>query len=183
MTQEEDAKAVGRRIRALRGDRTQADFAELVGVTRSALANYETGRTVPNRFVVMKMASALGVAPSAISTGQTDSFEELALMLGAKSAINGVNDLTGDEKAIVRSLRACENEIAANVAAEILKAFEEKKFEKSLVDALTFPDDYIAINAVANGSRNFERGITVKSLQSMMERLGQAAGIAADDTA
>ncbi|WP_267139106.1 helix-turn-helix domain-containing protein [Anianabacter salinae] len=182
MTQEEDAKLMGRRIRALRGNRTQADFAELVGVTRSALANYETGRTVPSRFVVMKMASALGVAPSAISAGQTDSFEELALILGAKSAINGMNDLTNDEKAVIRCLRACEGEIIKNIAKEILKALQEKKFERSLLDNLTFPDDYIAINAIASEARGFERGITVKSLQSMMERLGEASGIADDDT-
>lgn len=181
MTQEEDVKAVGRRIRALRGNRTQADFAELLGVTRSALANYETGRTVPSRFTVLKMASALGVSPSAIATGHTESFEELALMLGAKGAVSGVNDLTGDEKAIIRGLRACESEIAIRVAAEIVKAFENKNFERSLVDALTFPDDYVALTSIANGSKSFERGITVKSLQSIMERFGEAVGIADDD--
>lgn len=41
---------------------TQADLAEKIGVTRSAMASYESGRVSPNRHVVQKLLE-LGFAP------------------------------------------------------------------------------------------------------------------------
>ena len=49
------------RIRQLRGRMTQQEFSDKVGVSRSALANYETGRSAPNIAVLRDMAKAMDV--------------------------------------------------------------------------------------------------------------------------
>lgn len=38
----------GQQLRAMRGQRSQESFARVLGITRAALANYETGRTTPH---------------------------------------------------------------------------------------------------------------------------------------
>ena len=43
-----DAKAIGKRLAELRGDRTQTEIARLVGVTPSAISMYESGERIPN---------------------------------------------------------------------------------------------------------------------------------------
>jgi transcriptional regulator with XRE-family HTH domain len=55
----ETAKALGSRIRD-RGDRTQADFAAVISVDRATLANYESGRRLPNDATVKKLAELSG---------------------------------------------------------------------------------------------------------------------------
>ena len=46
-------------IRKLRGNKTQQEFAKLVGVTQAAIARYENGRT-PKEEVLDKIAAATG---------------------------------------------------------------------------------------------------------------------------
>ena len=51
--------------RAMR-DLTQADLAELAGVTRASVNAIETGRMVPSILLALKRARALGVSVDAI---------------------------------------------------------------------------------------------------------------------
>lgn len=46
-------------VRKLRGNRTQQEFADLVGVSQAAIARYEQGRT-PRCEVIEKIAAATG---------------------------------------------------------------------------------------------------------------------------
>ncbi len=55
-------ETVSRRLRFLRGKETQEAFSKRVGISRSALANYETGRSVPNSFVLNQISEKCGVA-------------------------------------------------------------------------------------------------------------------------
>jgi transcriptional regulator with XRE-family HTH domain len=50
------AKAIGNRLAQLRGSRTQAEVAEALGITVSALSNYETGRRIPRDSVKIRIA-------------------------------------------------------------------------------------------------------------------------------
>lgn len=52
----EASAAIGNRIKEIRGDRTQAEFANLVGVDRATLSNYESGRRQPNSEILKKIA-------------------------------------------------------------------------------------------------------------------------------
>ena len=51
------------RIRALREDRDlrQSDVAEATGIDQRSLSNYETGKTQPDAYVIIKLAEYFGV--------------------------------------------------------------------------------------------------------------------------
>ena len=47
---------IGKRLRDLRGERSQAEIAEAVGVTAMAISQYERGERVPSDAVKLKLA-------------------------------------------------------------------------------------------------------------------------------
>ena len=82
--------AVGIRIRALRlaANLTQDEFAAKLGVTGSAVAQWETGRTGQLRDNLERIAKALNTSLGYLASGEASS-------------------LQGDELAVVRLYRAC----------------------------------------------------------------------------
>jgi len=61
MEKQIDTKAIGDRLRQLRGDRTQAAVAEAVGVTDMAISQYEAGIRVPSDEIKLRLADLYGV--------------------------------------------------------------------------------------------------------------------------
>ena len=61
MEKQLDARAIGDRLRQLRGDRTQAAVAEAVGVTDMAISQYEAGIRVPSDEIKLRLADFYGV--------------------------------------------------------------------------------------------------------------------------
>ena len=59
-------ESVGERIKSLRkaNDMTQKEFAELIGVSRSTLAGYETNKIEPSLNVITRMASKFDLSPA-----------------------------------------------------------------------------------------------------------------------
>jgi len=56
-----DPKAVGRRIRELRGfDRNQAQFARLLGITQAQLSKYERGKSTPTLEILLRLKRHFG---------------------------------------------------------------------------------------------------------------------------
>ena len=51
---------IAERIRAIRGERTQREFAEQLGIDRATLANYERGRRTPNYETLKKISDVSG---------------------------------------------------------------------------------------------------------------------------
>jgi transcriptional regulator with XRE-family HTH domain len=51
---------IGSRMRALRGERTQAEFAESLGISRGYYAILESGKQPPSREVLMKLREITG---------------------------------------------------------------------------------------------------------------------------
>ncbi|CAI9400724.1 hypothetical protein ANOBCDAF_00547 [Pleomorphomonas sp. T1.2MG-36] len=73
----ETLRAIGTRIREARGETTQEVFAAMIGVTRSALTNYEAGRRLPNDIVLRKISEVSGKSAPYILFGNTITpFEE-----------------------------------------------------------------------------------------------------------
>jgi len=56
-----DSKAIGNRLRNLRGDRTQEKVAEDLGMSRSALNMYELGERIPRDCRKIQLAQYYGV--------------------------------------------------------------------------------------------------------------------------
>ena len=61
MEKQIDTRAIGDRLRQLRGDRTQAAVAEAVGVTDMAISQYEAGIRVPSDEIKLRLADFYGV--------------------------------------------------------------------------------------------------------------------------
>ena len=57
---------VGERIRTLRkaNDMTQKEFSEIIGVSRSTLAGYETDKIEPSLNVISRMANTFDLSPA-----------------------------------------------------------------------------------------------------------------------
>ena len=53
-------KAIGARLRELRGDRSQQEIANAIGVEVMTISNYERGERVPNDENKIKLASYFG---------------------------------------------------------------------------------------------------------------------------
>ena len=83
-------ESVGQRIRALRlaNNLTQDEFAQQLGVSRSAIAQWETDRAGQVRENLERIAKVLGTSLAYLVSGETGS-------------------LQGDELALMRLYRAC----------------------------------------------------------------------------
>jgi transcriptional regulator with XRE-family HTH domain len=64
-----DAKAIGKRLAALRGGRSREEVAKAVGVSPSAVAMYESGNRIPRDEVKIALASYFGVGIEALFYG------------------------------------------------------------------------------------------------------------------
>ena len=65
-----DLKAVGRRIREIRGfDLTQSGFARTLGVGQTQLSKYELGQSAPTLEVLLKLRAYSGKSIDWILTG------------------------------------------------------------------------------------------------------------------
>jgi transcriptional regulator with XRE-family HTH domain len=91
----EQAAQIGRRIGQIRKERgwTQGDLAEAVGVSRSAVAQWETGRSGQLTTNLARIASALDVG--------------VEFLMQGPNAPNPMEPTTGDELALLRLYREC----------------------------------------------------------------------------
>jgi transcriptional regulator with XRE-family HTH domain len=66
-----DWKAVGRRLRELRGfDAKQADFAKELGISQAQLSRYEKGKSEMGAEVVLRIARKFGKSMEWMLTGE-----------------------------------------------------------------------------------------------------------------
>lgn len=62
----ETMKAIGERLREVRGDRTLAEFTQKLGIARTTWSNYEGGRRLPSHEVLESLRLVEGVSPDRI---------------------------------------------------------------------------------------------------------------------
>jgi DNA-binding XRE family transcriptional regulator len=66
-----DLKAIGRRIREIRGfDLTQAEFGRILGVGQTQLSKYEMGQSVPTLELLLRLRGHSGRSIDWIVTGE-----------------------------------------------------------------------------------------------------------------
>lgn len=79
---------IGTRIRRIRGARTQAQFAKLLGVDRATLSNYESGRRQPNSEILKKIASMGNTTVPGLLFGETRTpFDDYLVAINENMAI------------------------------------------------------------------------------------------------
>lgn len=168
--QPEKTDGIGARIRSLRGDESQEAFAKRAGITRSALANYELNRTRPKRSVLEKIARAGGVSWVALSEGNASDLEELLTMLGGKGTSTEA-ELSPQERAIVRVLRACDEDTSLRVVRTLLAAIDERRLEQSIIDVANFEKDVAWLLAIEADAGRYIKGFSRDTITQILARL------------
>lgn len=69
---------IGARLREVRGQASQADFAQRLGVARSSLVRYEAGERVPDAELLVTLWRMAGVDPLWLLTGAAPADAERA---------------------------------------------------------------------------------------------------------
>jgi transcriptional regulator with XRE-family HTH domain len=166
-----DGVAIGRRIRFLRGDLSQTVFAEKVGVSRAALANYETGRTIPNREVIRKISEHYDITDDFISSGAVENVSELAIAIGMGPHTEDAP--TPDEWAIVRVLRLCDPETVLKVVRSLTEGFIANDDAKRLADPTVIVEDLARLLSIIDRDGQHARGITRGTLDQLVSELSK----------
>ena len=65
-----DFTAIGRRIRELRGNERQDDFAPFLGVAQSQLSRIESGQLAPSVEILLRLRERFGKSVDWILTGE-----------------------------------------------------------------------------------------------------------------
>ena len=128
-------QSVARRIRFLRGEETQKEFAKRAGISRSALANYETGRSQPDDFTLSKIAKNLDISEDYFASRydplpSNDGELSQAALLGG--IIEGIPAWTEDEATLVRILRLCNEGTISQVLQIVLASANEQEVTVTL---------------------------------------------------
>ncbi len=123
MAQAHENTGIGERIRAARerAGLTQAALAQKVGVTRSAVAQWETGRAGQVGTHLAQIAAVLGVGIDHLMLGGAER------MLASEFGADG---LTGDEMAMLRLYRTCGAEDRA-ILQRMARSFAGGKMKKT----------------------------------------------------
>lgn len=142
------ARAFGRKLRSLRGNRTQAELAEQAGLTRSAVANYELGRSIPTDAVVEALANVLQVEFEALrQEPDTDDFVDVM-----KGEFPPDGSLSPDELALIRLLRCAPYEIIVDTVRQLIDYIESDG------KAFRFMDEAQSAADLARLYRTLKRG-------------------------
>jgi transcriptional regulator with XRE-family HTH domain len=163
------ARAIGRRIRNLRGNATQLDFASMFGITRSALANYEMGRSKPPMQLIESISKKMGMPIEVLAGGPEpiDYEETLKGMVGDGSKI------TDDEWAIVRLLRVAHPDDVLITVQSILHGFEKRGAGIQLMDPQTMAMDLARLYVISNGDGRYDRGVSGANVVQLAKALAK----------
>lgn len=166
-----EGRAIGRRIRFLRGDLSQTAFAEKVGVSRAALANYETGRTIPNQEVIRKICEQYDISDDFIARGIVQNVPELAISMGIGP--HQGDSPTPDEWAIIRVLRLTDTGTVLKVVRSLTEDFIANDDAKRLADPTVIVDDLARLLAIIDRDGQHIRGITRGNLDQVVSELSR----------
>ncbi|WP_165455705.1 helix-turn-helix domain-containing protein [Paracoccus subflavus] len=165
--------SVAARLRALRGDESQEAFSRRVGITRSALANYETGRTKPKPAVLRQICQKLGISEALLPQGRLSNLGDLVAALGIHEEGGTLPGLTEDEKAIIRILRLCSTPVVNRVVTAMISGVEAQDFDRRLADPATAPTDVARLYQIAKNDGAYERGVTPDALAAIVDVLSK----------
>lgn len=99
---------VGRRITKLRGEMTQVEFAQRLGVDRKSVAGWEAGKRLPDGASLMRLVDEFGVNLNFILTGvQPYPTQSQSQRAGLMAADPGASyGLKPEERALLDNYRA-----------------------------------------------------------------------------
>lgn len=162
------------RLRVLRGERSQEEFAKLVGLTRAALANYETGRTTPKPSVLRAISEKLGLSDDFLKFGGFRNEYELNLIATGE----GVPDRsyeTDDELAIIRALRAVRPSTIEAIVSLVLDDIAEQPSSREELKGLSVQQDIARLGAILKAGGAYSKGSTKEEEDAILAALARRA--------
>lgn len=149
---------VARRIRFLRGEATQEEFSRKVGITRSALANYESNRSSPNEYLLAQIAHRCEMPLTFFDDPDLTPAEDWngAALLG--KVVEGTPDWTEDERAIVGLLRLVPAEVVEQVCGILVQAATRKELSGLISQFASLTRDVASVLAVQARGGLFRKG-------------------------
>ena len=139
-----EGMGVGERIRALRksADLTQKELAASIGLTESAVRNYELGLRTPSEDQLAAMAESIGVAPEALMDIRVESARQaLEVLFRMEDTLGLVPQGDGDSMGLGIDPEAEQ----APIMHQSLVAW--KRMRDGLEDGTVTPDEYAAWKA------------------------------------
>ena len=169
------ASSVARRLRYLRGDATQEAFAKRVGVSRSALANYETGRSRPDDYtlqvIAQKTDTSIDFFTSSSHPLDPSAPKSMAAFVGA--AVEGVPDWTQDEAMLVRMLRLSDDTVVQEVMRVVNEGIGGREVMVTIGSVFKLTEDLERLAEMASAQRSYERGpLAAYPKDSPLHRIG-----------
>lgn len=84
MSKKIDLSTIGGRLKEIRGDIRQADFARQMGVVPKTMSRYENNETIPDGVFLLKLHELFGVDPTWLLFGEADARKKPATNDNAK---------------------------------------------------------------------------------------------------
>lgn len=163
---------IARRLRFLRGEETQEAFAKRVGVSRSALANYETGRSMPDDFTLSRICERTGT-PVDYFTAHYDAIGEQSPAAVYGAVFEGLPDWTEDEAALIRMLRMSDNSTIREALRVVCDGLATSDAVVRLSAFYVFSEDIQRLRDLSANKRPFAKGSLVTYPEAKpMHRLG-----------
>lgn len=128
-----------------------------MGITRSALANYETGRSLPDDFTLARIAEKLNL-PNDYFDSSHDPLVEKSFAGAVGAAVEGLPDWTEDEAALVRILRLCDQPTIAEVLKVLAAGATRQEFLVTVSTIYTVNEDLQRLFDLGAGKRPFQKG-------------------------
>lgn len=149
---------IARRIRFLRGEDTQEEFSRKVGITRSALANYESGRSSPNEYLLAQIATRCEMPVTFFDDPDLTPASEWNGAASLGKIVEGTPDWTDDEVAMVRLLRLVPAEVVGKIAGELVDAATQNELSGVIAQFASLARDVAVVLAVQSRGGLFRKG-------------------------
>lgn len=172
--------SVGARLRHLRGESTQQEFADRLGLTRSALANYENGRTKPKPSLLREISRKLGISEDFLLSGQVRNEYELNRVVTGRGMLNESRS-TQVEEAILRLLRAMPSEVVKAMTEQMLQKVETDEDVRAKLKGPGVETDLSLVAKVYREGGEFDKGQHPLEALAAEEWLEQYAKLAREN--
>ena len=165
---------LGERLRRLRGERSQEECGALVGLTRSAVANYETERTTPKPSILNEISRKMGISEDFLLSGRVRNEYELNTVVAGRGFLNECHE-TDDELAIIHVLRAASPEAVREIVERLLKAVEDDASMRGRLRGLRVDEDIARLGAIYQSGGVFQQGGSKEEHDAFFQALARKA--------
>ncbi len=96
--------SIGDRLRAIRGKRSQDEFANLLGISRKSLVRYEANERKPDVELITKLNLLYKVQPLWLLTGQLEAVGGEQLDPNESDLVRAYRQCAPDDQAVIRQM-------------------------------------------------------------------------------